>query len=275
MSRASVAIVGAGRVGQALGRLLSGAGYEIDAVVCRRMRAARAAVRFIGAGTPRGSRSLGPISAEVVLVATPDDEIARAAERLAALPQSWEGRVVLHTSGSRAASELDALRARGAATGSMHPLQSFSSPELGVERVAGSVFALEGARAAVAVARRIARDVGARPVRLRTGRKALYHAAAVLAAGHVTALVDMSLEAMRSAGLGEDEARAAVLPLVRGAIANVAAAGTVEALTGPFARGDEGTIARNRAALAALDPEIAAVYDMLGERSRAIVRRRR
>ena len=135
-------------------------------------------------------------------------------------------------------------------------------------RAAGSVFALEGDRAAVAVARRMALDVGGRPVRLRAGTKALYHAAAVLAAGHVTALLDMGLEAMRASGMSEEEALAAVLPLVRGVVANVAEAGTAAALTGPFARGDEGTIARNRAALAALSPEIAAVYDLLGARSR-------
>ena len=70
------------------------------------------------------------------------------------------------------------------------------------------------------------------------------------------------------AGLGRRDALAAVLPLVRGTLANVEAAGTAGALTGPFARGDEGTIARNRAALAALDPRIAEVYDVLGERSR-------
>jgi len=137
------------------------------------------------------------------------------------------------------------------------------------------VFAIEGDAEAVRLARRLARDVGGRPVRLRAGAKALYHAAAVLASGHVTALLDTSLEAMRRAGLGEREALAAVLPLVTGTIANVEAAGTEAALTGPFARGDEGTIARNRAALEAVDPRAAEVYDLLGERSREIARRRR
>jgi predicted short-subunit dehydrogenase-like oxidoreductase (DUF2520 family) len=263
-ARPSVAIVGAGRVGQALGRLLAEAGYRIDAVACRTRRAAREAAGFVGAGRPISIRALGRLDADVALIATPDDAIRAVAERLAG---AFTG-VALHTSGALGASELEGLRAGGARVGSMHPLQSFATPELGVARVAGSVFAIEGDREAVAVARRIARDVGGRPVRLRAGAKALYHAAAVLAAGHVTALLDMSVEAMRAAGLDEEEALAAVLPLTRGTLANVEAAGTAGALTGPFARGDEGTIARNRAALEALDPRIAEVYDTLGARSR-------
>ena len=267
-ARPSIAIVGAGRVGQALGRLLYEAGYPIDAVVSRTLGAARAAVRFVGAGRPVALRSLDRLEADAVLIATPDDAIARVA---AQLPRAFAG-IALHTSGALGAAELEPLWAQGARIGSMHPLQSFATPELGAARVAGSVFAIEGDREAVALARRLARDVGGRPVQLKAGTKALYHAAAVLAAGHVTALLDMSVQAMRAAGLDERDALAAVLPLVRGTLANVEAAGTAAALTGPFARGDEGTIARNRAALAALDPALAEVYDALGQRSRKLRR---
>ncbi len=274
--RGPVAIVGAGRVGQTLGRLLVESGTEIAEVVARRAASARAAVRFIGAGRASSISSLDRVGARVILVATPDDEIASAARALAALPQSFAGCVVLHTSGSRAAradDALGALRAAGAEVGSMHPLQSFATPELGVARVRASVFAIEGDAGAVRVARHLARAVGGRPVRLRAGTKALYHAAAVLASGGVTAVVDMSLEAMRAAGMSDEDALAAVLPLVEGTVANIAAAGTAAALTGPFARGDEGTIARNREALAELDPRLAAVYDMLGARGRDLARR--
>jgi predicted short-subunit dehydrogenase-like oxidoreductase (DUF2520 family) len=266
----SVAIIGAGRVGQTLGRLLAEAGYEISDVVCRRAATARRAGRFVGAGRPASIRSVGRIEARIILVATPDDAIRETAERLARLDQTFDGIVALHTSGARDSAALEPLRARGASIGSMHPLQSFPSAELGVSLVRGSVFALEGDRAAIAAGKRIALDLGGRPVRLRKGTKALYHAAAVLASGGVTALLDVSLEAMERAGLGRADALRAVLPLVEGTVANVKRVDTAEALTGPFARGDRGTIERNRAALATIGGSALALYDLLGERGEAL-----
>ncbi len=275
IERPSVSIVGAGRVGQALGRLLADAGYRIDDVVCRRTSTARSAAAFIGAGRPSRMAALRAIGGDVVIVATPDDAIRGVAELLAALDARLVDRVVLHASGARGADELAPLRAKGAAVGSMHPLQSFPTPKIGVERFPGSVVALEGDARAVRVARKLALAIGGRPVRVRAGAKALYHAAAVLASGGVTALIDTSLGAMRAAGLTEKEARAAVLPLVEGTVANIVATSTEASLTGPFARGDARTIALNRAALASIDPVMVAVYDLLGERSRSLRERAR
>jgi predicted dinucleotide-binding enzyme len=48
----SVSIVGAGRVGRTLGRMLYERGWHIAAVVTRSSKTARAAVRMIGSGTP-------------------------------------------------------------------------------------------------------------------------------------------------------------------------------------------------------------------------------
>lgn len=272
-SRPKVAIVGAGRVGQALGLALREAGYPIGSVVCRTAAAARRAVAFVGGGTAGTLRRLHDIDGQVIFVATPDDSIAATASILAALPEGFHGRVVLHVSGSLSASVLGALGERGASTGSCHPLQSFATAELGAERLPGSAFAIEGDRAAVAAATRLVRDIGGRPVRLGAGAKALYHAAAVMASGHVTALLDASLEAMRAAGLGESEALEAVLPLVEGTIGNIRRKGTRDALTGPFARGDQTTIERNRAALMAVSEDLARLYDELGARSRVIAKR--
>ncbi|MGH9777632.1 MAG: Gfo/Idh/MocA family oxidoreductase, partial [Candidatus Acidiferrales bacterium] len=50
VAKKTIAIVGAGRVGQTLGRALRRRGWRIVAVVTRRASSARAAARFIGAG---------------------------------------------------------------------------------------------------------------------------------------------------------------------------------------------------------------------------------
>jgi predicted short-subunit dehydrogenase-like oxidoreductase (DUF2520 family) len=122
-----LAIIGAGRVGRALGRGLRELGWKIGAVVTRSETSARRAVRFIGAGKACAGMTRQILASRVILIATPDDVIAAVARELARIgEEELRGRVVLHTSGAMDSDVLDAVRARGAMVGSMHPLQSFS-----------------------------------------------------------------------------------------------------------------------------------------------------
>lgn len=268
----SITVVGAGRVGRSLARALAERGFPITDVVARTAGAARDAVAFVGAGRPVALRSLRTLGADIVLVTVSDDAIGAVAARLAGLGPS-RGAVALHASGALGSDELAPLAEAGLAVGSMHPLRSF--PVADPTLVQGCTFAIEGDRMAVAAATRIARAVGAEPVRIRAGSKTLYHAAAVLASGGVTSLLDMSLGALERAGFSREAALRALMPLVAGTVENVARRGTAAALTGPFARGDERTIAANRDALATLDPRVAEIYDLLGERARELAAKAR
>src|SRR6267143_1594486 len=97
----SLAIVGAGRVGSALGRRLSEVGWKIGAVVTRSEASARRAVRFIGAGKACAGMTTRILASRVILIATPDDEIAHVAQDLARIgEEELRGRVVWHTSGA-------------------------------------------------------------------------------------------------------------------------------------------------------------------------------
>ena len=122
----SLAIIGAGRVGRALGRRLRELGCKIGAVVTRSEPSARRAVRFIGDGKACEGMTRRILASRVILIATPDDEIAVVAQELARIgEEELRGRVVLHTSGAMDSAVLDAVPERGAMVGSMHPLQSF------------------------------------------------------------------------------------------------------------------------------------------------------
>src|SRR5436305_13075938 len=111
----SLAIVGAGRVGRALGRRLHAAGWRIGAVVTRSTSSARNAVRFIGAGRPFAKITSDVARSHVILIAAPDDAIARVAARLAATCcKQLQGRIVMHTSGARKSTVLRAIREYGA-----------------------------------------------------------------------------------------------------------------------------------------------------------------
>src|SRR5713101_5055518 len=170
----SLAIIGAGRLGRALGRRLREPGWRIGVVVTRSEPSARRAVRFIGDGKACAGMTRRILASRVILIATPDDEIAVVAQELARIgEEELRGRVVLHTSGAMDSAVLDAVHERGAMVGSMHPLQSFSG--VSVPSLEGKVFTIERETQAVRVARQIARSLGGLPVRISGSKKILYH----------------------------------------------------------------------------------------------------
>jgi predicted short-subunit dehydrogenase-like oxidoreductase (DUF2520 family) len=258
----SLAIIGAGRVGRALGRGLREAGWRIGAVVTRSEASARRAVRFIGAGKAFGGLTRHVLLSQVILITTPDDEIVVVARELARISEEeLRGSVVLHTSGATDSGALEVLRAHGATVGSMHPLQSFSGVH--VPSLEGRVFAIEGETQAVRVARRIARELGGSPVRVAGGKKLLYHAAAAMAAGHILAVEEAATQLLGSLGMKRREAVRALLPLTRQVLDNFETLGPRAAWTGPLARGDFKVVRAHLQALRDSPEEFVLAYEAL------------
>ena len=258
----TLAIVGAGRVGRALGRRLRELGWKIGVVVTRSEASSRRAVRFIGAGKPHGGLTRNVLVSSVILIATPDDAVPAAARELARMGgEELRGKVVLHTSGAQDSRALAPLKEFGASVGSMHPLQTFSG--VGVPDLAGKVFAVEGDVIGVRAARQIARALGGSPVQIAAGKKVLYHAAAALAAGHVLALVEEATQLLVSLGIKRSEATRALLPLTRQVLDNFERVGPRAAWTGPLARGDYRIVESHLRALHDSREEVALAYEAL------------
>lgn len=257
----SLSILGAGRVGRALGRLLRGLGWKIDAVVTCSEASACRAVRFIGAGKPHAGMTRQILGARVILIAVPDDAIAGVAQELARTgAEELRGKIVLHTSGALDAGVLGIVKAQGAVVGSLHPLQSFSG--VTVPALEGRVFAVEGDVLAVRMARRIARSLGGSPVRI-PGKKALYHAAAAMAAGQVLAVEEASSQLLVSLGMTRREAVRALLPLTRQVLENYERFGPRAAWTGPLSRRDYNIVRVHLKALREAPPEFASSYQAI------------
>ena len=266
----TIAIVGAGRVGRALARSLRARGWNIGAVVTRSAATARSAVRTIGGGHPHEGLTRRVLDAGVVLIATPDDAIRDVAVRLArAGGEEWRGKVVLHTSGALDEGVLAPLARLGAATGAMHPLQTFSGR--GVPLLEGVAFVIQGHERARQEARRIARALGGAPVALRREAKPAYHVAGTFAAPYLLTLVETATRILMRIGFPRRRARAALLPLIRQTLANYECLGARKAWTGPVARGDFSTVARHRAALAEWPEEFSQSYAALARLSARVL----
>ena len=283
--RRNVSIVGAGRVGTALGMALSKNGYQVRAVITKDPAGARRAAKIFGqkafalSADPLNSISYkqteGLIRSSLILIATPDDVINSVARKMAAFfeqnslfTRSKMRRTVLHTSGALSSAELQPLKRLGFATGSLHPLISISDVHSGSSMFRDSFFCVEGDKRARSAAVSIARALGGKTFSIKSNSKALYHAAAVMAAGNMIALFDMAIKMLQRCGLSARRSREVLLPLLKSSIANLETADPADALTGPFARGDVVTVRKHLAAIKAQDLDsVLAVYAALGRHS--------
>ena len=257
-------IIGAGRVGRTLAALwFQHRVFEIRSVYNRTLVSATNAAAFIGAGTACAGLEAMP-RAEVWLLATPDGEIARAAESLACSGLLQAGDVVFHCSGALPSSALRAVVPVGVPVASVHPLKSFADPFDAVRTFAGTYCAAEGDAAALAVLQPAFEQIGAHLRAIDPQFKTIYHAASVMVCNYLTALMEAGLQCYEKAGLTRETATAVMEPLVRETVDNVFKLGTVKALTGPIARGDYAVAERQLHALREFDPRIAQIYRALG-----------
>ncbi len=283
----TVAIIGAGRLGTALGLALSARGFIVTSFVATHRRNASRAARIVKPHTAQNEppRALAATELQripqssIYLFATPDDALPEASRALARVlregivapqkPPARQSAIALHTSGALAASELAALREIGVAIGSLHPLVAIAADAVeGARNLQNAFCCIEGEPRAVSAARRIVRALEGRSFIINSEKKALYHAAAVITSGHTVALFDTACEMLTRCGLDELHARKALLPLLASTLRNLDAHAPAQALTGTFARADVATL---RLHLDALNQEqllfAAQVYRLLGRRA--------
>jgi len=230
-----LAIIGAGRMGVALAGALSAAALDIEGPLRRGV-------------TPSDD-------AGAVLLCVPDGQIEAAAAAVPARP----GRRVGHTS---AATPLAALAPHEAF--SLHPLMTVTAQGAAFE---GATAAIAGATpGALALAHALATTLGMRPVHVADEDRAAYHAAASIASNFLVTLEGLAERLAQTAGIEREP----LVALVQASVANWAALGAGPALTGPIARGDEATVAGQRAAVAARLPDDLDLFDALADATRRL-----
>src|SRR5690348_9822005 len=245
MQKPTIAMIGPGRAGPALGRALHTAGYTIAAIGGRNPDNVANLAAELGARacqTPATTIDL----AELTLVAVPDDVILPLATDMVDALCSAAGHAAVHLSGAQGRAALRPLADRGSLrTGVFHPLQTFRRGPEAVENVAGTYFGIDADASLRDQLTQMARDLQGRPFDLSKVDRALYHAAAVFAANYPVTLLAEAIALAAEAGLDGDTARRGMTTLLAGAVNNLRDLAPVEAITGPASRGDEGTIDRH------------------------------
>ena len=245
--RPTITVVGPGNLARVLGLALHAASYTLQEIVSRdaaeSRKRARALARQVGARAVTYADA--QLDADIIWLCVSDDAIFPTASLLAS--RNWKGKIALHSSGARSSRELEPLRGRGAAIGSLHPMQTFvrSSPAT----LAGVSFAVEGDPAAVRVGRRMARDLGGSVFTIRPEAKVLYHAVGSFCSPMIVACLTTAERVAAAAGILPSAAKRIMHPLLRQTVANYLAKGAAAAFSGPINRGDVNTIGKHLEAL--------------------------
>jgi predicted short-subunit dehydrogenase-like oxidoreductase (DUF2520 family) len=257
----SLSIIGAGNVGKTLGKLWTLTHtYAVQDVLNRSAGSAQDAVDFIGAGRAAGSfADLQP--ADIYLIAVPDDQIANCCQQLVQSGRVSFGSVVFHCSGALPSSVLQPAAQAGAVVAGFHPIRSFADPEQVVLSFAGTWCGVEGDQRALDILAPAFSAIGAQPVTIDPGLKILYHAAAVFACNFLPTLLDVAQQAYVKSGVPDDIALKLIEPLVRETVDNIFRLGPAAALTGPIARGDMATVARQQQAVTDWDSRHGELYE--------------
>lgn len=262
MSLLSLNIIGAGRVGQTLGRLWQDFHYfEVKGILNATLESGQRAVDFIGAGLACQSFQDLP-AAEITLIATADTQIPIIAQALSQNLTWQPSTIVFHCSGVLPSSVLIPLKPRVKSVASTHPLVAFAHPISTRDFFKGVCCSFEGDDAVYPLLQAAWQGLGTEIFSIPTHQKTAYHAASVMASNAVVALLDVAYDLYMAAGLTRQQAAKVMQPLVEKTIADVFAHDTVKALTGPIARGDAAVIQQHVSAMP--NEHLKDIYKALG-----------
>ena len=262
-ARLRVGVVGAGRVGAALGAALARAGHDVIAVSAVSSESVRRAERMLP-GVPIRPADEIAAEADFVLLAVPDDALRPLITGLASADAWRAGQLVAHTSGAQGIAVLDAAAARGVLALALHPVMTFTGRSEDLDRLSGATFGVTADEQLRPVAEALVVEIGAEPVWVPESARPMYHAALTVGSNHLVTLVNDAISLLDSAGV-EQPARL-IAPLLSASLDNVLRLGDA-ALTGPVSRGDTATLALHLDTLTTRAPEAVAAYVAMARRT--------
>ncbi|RKR88984.1 putative short-subunit dehydrogenase-like oxidoreductase (DUF2520 family) [Micromonospora pisi] len=260
----TVGVIGTGRVGAVLGAALTRAGHRVIAASGVSVAAKARIAELLPAATHLPAAEVARAGVDLLIIAVPDDALAAVVAGLAETGALHPDQLVLHTSGAHGLGVLAPAAAVGARPLAVHPAMTFTGTADDLARLPGISYGVTVPAELRAFAARLVADLGGVPEWVAETDRPLYHAALAHGANHLVTLVNEAMDRLRDAGVATPEK--VLAPLLRAALENALRLGD-EALTGPVARGDAGTVARHLDRLAATAPESVAGYLALARRT--------
>ena len=254
-----IGFVGAGTLGRGLALALDGVGCNVVSVSSRSRSSADWIRERIDECVARDTAQEVADACDLVFITTPDAMIADVAASI-----NWRsGQGATHCCGASSIELLAVAADAGAAVGAMHPFQTFAAlgdPTEAARRLSGVTFAVAATGWLEDYLPSLAERLDGQAITIPDELRPLYHASAVLACGYVGTLLDAAVGLWTRMGYAEEDGVRAVAPLARATIEAIAAAGPVNAVTGPAVRGDAATIAAHLSLLSEHAPHLLTLY---------------
>jgi predicted short-subunit dehydrogenase-like oxidoreductase (DUF2520 family) len=258
----TVGLISAGRAGTVLAAALASAGHRLAAVTAPSPVSLARVAAMLPAADVLPAREVARAATDLLLLAVPDDNLAPLVDQLASAVHP--GQVIAHTSGAHGIGVLAPATARGARPLALHPAMTFTGEAADLDRLPGVSYGVTAPDELRPLATWLISDLEGCPEWVAEQHRPLYHAALAHGANHLVTLVNDAVDQLHDAGLA-DPARL-LGPLLAAALHNALSRGD-EALTGPVARGDAGTIAGHLATLTFAAPDAVPAYRALAHRT--------
>ena len=253
-----VGFIGAGRTATAIAPALLQAGWVVAAVSSLGHDSATNLAKQIGGLACRDNQAVADKS-KLVFITTPSDVIPEVVKEI-----DWRpGQMIVHCSGADSKEVLGAAVTKGALAGVLHPLQSFAMGS-STSALEGITFSLEADEPLLSLLKGLVGRLKANWIVIQASERPLYHASAAIVSNYLVTLLGAAAVIWTQFGASSQATANALLPLMKGTIANIEKAGLPNALTGPISRGDVGTVKQHLKALRKDAPEYEALYRELG-----------
>jgi len=238
----NIGFIGAGKVGFSFGKYLSLNQHFLSGYYSKNLDSALEAGKFTNSLCFDNLYELIKKS-DIILITVPDGQIKAVAQEIATISGlDFSKKFFGHCSGAFNHTILSDLKSLGAYTFSLHPFLAISDKYKSYRDFSNAFFTIEGDEMGIKTASSLVKSLGNHYKVIDSNCKPKYHTAAVFATNLMVGLCDMASDLLMDCGFSKEEASLSLSNILRANLENVIQKGSVNALTGPVERNDEGTV---------------------------------